>query len=82
MTVNEDPWILKCPKCGNTDPNVQCPISLGTPKQCAECPDNPWKDRPGYEKILHYTCMHCHINYLTPKLEREDREYSLFSHDG
>jgi hypothetical protein len=82
MTVNEDPWIAKCPKCGNTDPNVQWPITMGTPPQCAECKENPWRERGGYHVIQHYLCMNCKLRYLTPKLEREDTEYIMFGHDG
>ena len=83
MTVNEVPWITKCPKCGNCDPNVQCPITLGTPPQCSECQDNPWKERgSSYHVILHYLCMHCKTRYLLPKLEQTEYEYLLFSDDG
>jgi hypothetical protein len=80
--VDEDQWVLKCPRCGNTDPNVQCPITLATPSQCAACPDNPWKDKGDYHKVIHYVCMQCHTTYLIPKLEAEDREYRMFGHDG
>ena len=79
--VNEEPWIAHCPKCGNTDQNVQCPITLGTPPQCAECHDNPWKDKH-LDMILYYLCMNCKTRYLLPKLEREEIEYHMFSHDG
>ena len=80
--VDEDPWITKCPRCGDTNQNVQCPVSLGTPPQCAECTVNPWKGKSGYDLILYYICMKCGTRYLTPKLEREEIEYHLFSDDG
>jgi hypothetical protein len=77
MTVNEDPWIARCPRCGDTSQHTQCPITLGTPPQCAECQENPWKDKD-HHTILYYLCMVCKIRYLTPKLEREDTEYIMF----
>ena len=72
MVVNEDLWIGRCPKCGNTDPNVQCPVTLGTPMQCQECPVNPWRGKGNYEEVLYYLCMHCGQRYLTPNVDPQD----------
>ena len=76
--VDEDPYIQKCPQCGDTSLNTQVPVSMGTPPQCAECTVNPWKERPGYDMILYYMCTTCNIRYLTPKLEQEEVEYHMF----
>ena len=80
--VNEDDYIARCPKCGNTELRNQVPITLGTPAVCSECPNNPWKLNDAYDRILYYLCMICKIEYKIPKLEREDTEYRMFGHDG
>ena len=84
MTVNEDPWVLRCPRCGDTSQHTQCPITLGTPQKCGECPDNPWRDKenPAFHEILYFLCMKCKTRYLTPKVSKDDTTYRLFSHDG
>ena len=76
--VNEDDWIIKCPRCGASDQNTQVPITMGTPPQCAECRVNPWKQGHGLDVLLHFKCMTCGQTYLIPKIEGDDREYQLF----
>ena len=72
MTVNEDLWIGKCPQCLDENPNVQVPITLGTPPQCHDCDVNPWKGKGNYEEVIYYLCQDCGCRYLTPKIEPKD----------
>ena len=72
MIVNEDPWIARCPRCGNTAQNVQCPVTLATPPQCAECEVNPWVEKSDYKMIQYYICLRCNQRYLIPKVEARD----------
>ena len=80
MVVNEDPWVARCPVCGNTDQNQQVPITLALPSQCQACEVNPWKGRSNYEEILYFMCFNpacpgfegVRVRYLTPKLDAKD----------
>jgi hypothetical protein len=76
--VDESPWIRVCPRCGNSDKNQQCPITLGTPRTCSDCSVNPWKTKGGRDIILYYLCTACGQHYLTPKVNPEDQLLELF----
>lgn len=79
MVVDETPWERCCPRCGNTNKNVQVPITRGAP--CEWCGKVPFKGPGvGLEQILYYVCLQCKQRYLIPKREGADLfESSLFS---
>lgn len=71
MVVDESRWDRRCPRCGNTDKNLQVPITRGAP--CDHCGQVPFTEEPpGYEQILFYRCLRCQQRYLTPKVEPTD----------
>jgi len=72
MSVDETPWEGICPRCGDRDPNHQCPVTIVSPRPCVECPHNPWRDAAGNPLLLYYTCTVCGQRYLTPKVPAED----------
>lgn len=75
--VDESVWVRKCPRCKDTSPNTQVPVSNNFP--CPHCGKVPWdhpsyKDRRGKNIVLFYRCQTCDIRYLTPRFETREQE--------
>jgi len=70
-TVDESVWERRCPRCGNTDPNVQCPVTFEN-ALCPHCHNQVFPPRQGKDIILYYRCQQCEQRYLIPKLDDKD----------
>ena len=70
-TVDESLWEHRCPKCGDTDPANQCPVSFEN-AICPQCHAAVFPRTAGKDTILFYHCQACGQRYLIPRLNPDD----------
>ena len=69
--VDEDQWVGRCPKCGDSESARQVPVTFET-LRCHHCQKQALPAEKGSDVVLYFRCLSCGQRYLTPKITGVD----------